>query len=121
MADKEIKIEMLDIANYHAHVYFSESEQALARELRQSVADTFGDRVKIGSWHDDPVGPHPRGSYQITVSVEDMGEFLPWMAVNRSSLTVFVHLNSGQHYADHTQHVIWLGESEKLDTGIFEK
>lgn len=108
------------VKNYHAHVYFSSKEAAAARILRDMVADAFSDRVKIGGWHDQPVGPHPRGSYQITVAVDDMGEFLPWMAINRQGLTVFAHLNTGQDYADHTQHVIWLGVSEELSLDIFQ-
>lgn len=111
---------MLDLKNYHAHVYFSAPQGEAARALQHRVAEAFGDRVAIGGWHDNPVGPHPRGSYQITVPVQDMGEFLPWMATNRNTLTVFIHLNTGHDYADHTQHVVWLGESEKLALDIFK-
>ena len=34
-------------------------------------------------------------------------------------LTIFAHANTGNDLADHTQHVIWFGESEKLDLSIF--
>ena len=33
--------------------------------------------------------------------------------------TIFAHAETGEDLADHTQHVIWFGESEKLDLSIF--
>jgi DOPA 4,5-dioxygenase len=32
---------------------------------------------------------------------------------------VFAHAETGDDLADHTQHVIWFGPSETLDTSIF--
>jgi len=111
---------IVKLVNYHAHVYFSEHERRAAETIRVQVKKDFGDEIKIGSWHERPVGPHPRGSYQLTVAPEQMAEFLPWMSMNRAKLTVFMHLNTGDNYTDHTLHVIWLGESEKLNLSIFE-
>jgi len=110
---------MANIINYHAHVYFSASEKPAAERVRVHVGRQFGERIRIGNWHDNPVGPHPRGSYQLTVLPEDMADFLPWMSMNRGDLTVFMHLNTGDDYMDHTRHVIWLGESESLKLDIF--
>ena len=41
------------------------------------------------------------------------------LALNRGELTVFAHAESGEHLADHTRHVLWLGESLALDLSIF--
>jgi DOPA 4,5-dioxygenase len=65
------------------------------------------------------VGPHPRGSVQLTVRPELFGDFAQWLALNRGGLTIFGHANTGNDLADHTDHVIWFGASEPLDLSIF--
>ena len=37
-----------------------------------------------------------------------------WLALNRDGLTVFTHAETGDVMADHTDHVVWLGESQPL-------
>ena len=53
------------------------------------------------------------------VGAERFGEVIPWLIVNRGGLTVFAHAETGEDLADHTQHVIWFGPSERLDLSIF--
>jgi DOPA 4,5-dioxygenase len=65
--------------------------------------------------HDNPVGPHPRGSCQLAFGTELLADVLPWLVVNRNGLTVFTHAETGDAIKDHTAHVIWLGPSETLD------
>jgi len=43
---------------------------------------------------------------------------VPWLAVNRKGLTVFVHGLSGDDIYDHTELVLWLGESVELDLSV---
>jgi len=45
---------------------------------------------------------------------------IPWLALNRGGLTVFAHAETGDDLKDHSEHVIWLGPSEKLDLAIFD-
>ena len=71
--------------------------------------------------HDGPVGPHPRGSCQLTVPAERFGEAAQWLALNRGAFTVFAHACTGDDLADHTDHVIWFGPSEALRLGIFKR
>ncbi len=109
------------ITSYHAHIYFSrgpEAEQAMA--LRERIERELAGRVVVGRFHDKPVGPHPRGSFQLEVSLEESTAVLKWLMENRDGLSVFFHGNSGNHYLDHTAHVAWLGESEILTLSIFE-
>jgi DOPA 4,5-dioxygenase len=40
---------------------------------------------------------------------------VPWLTLNRQGLTVFVHAETGEAIADHTAHVIWLGDSRQLN------
>ena len=107
----------LQIADFHAHIYFDASQLELAKALAQAVQQRFG--VAVGHFHQRPVGPHPRGSVQLTVPVERFGEIATWLAVNRDGLTIFAHASTGDHVADHSRNVVWFGPSEPLDMSIF--
>jgi DOPA 4,5-dioxygenase len=100
------------IEGYHAHVYYDAASKAAAAALREKVAEAF--TVELGRWHDAPVGPHPCGSYQIAFPPQLFATLVPWLALNRGELTVFVHPDTGNALADHTAHVMWLGESRAL-------
>ena len=100
------------IENFHAHVYYDAATRAQAHKLCAAAGKKFG--VKIGRMHDNPVGPHPRGSCQLTVGNDRFAEVLPWLIVHRGALTIFAHAQTGDALKDHTDHVLWLGPSEKL-------
>jgi DOPA 4,5-dioxygenase len=100
------------ITGYHAHVYYDARSRPVAEQLRTAIAERF--EVELGRWHDRPIGPHPSASYQIAFRPEQFALLVPWLAVNRQGLTVFVHPQTGDAQADHSAHVIWLGESQQL-------
>ena len=105
------------IYNFHAHIYFDPDQIEKARALGDEAHRRFG--VPVGHYHLRPVGPHPRGSVQLTVPPEQLGEVAQWLVLNRGDLTVFTHANTSDDLADHTRHVIWFGPSEELDLSIF--
>ncbi|MFL6751608.1 MAG: DOPA 4,5-dioxygenase family protein [Sphingomicrobium sp.] len=105
------------IRDFHAHIYFDADQLERAQSLAQAASERFG--VPVGHFHRQPVGPHPRGSVQLTVPPGQFGDFAQWLALNRGGLTIFAHASTGEDLADHTQHVIWFGESEPLDLSIF--
>jgi aromatic ring-cleaving dioxygenase len=105
------------IRDFHAHIYFDASEVEQARALGHAAHEQF--ELAEGYYHVRPVGPHPRGSCQLTVPVAQFGEFAQWLVLNRGQLTIFAHANTGDDLADHTQHVIWFGESEPLNIDMF--
>src|SRR5918911_1189561 len=50
------------IRGYHAHVYYDPAaggSRERAARVREGVAAAFPE-ARLGSWHDAPVGPHPR-------------------------------------------------------------
>jgi len=105
------------ITGWHAHVYFDAATEPQARALCEAAVQRFG--IAMGRMHDGPVGPHPMGSCQLTVPPDAFAKLIPWLVLNRDGLTVFAHAESGDHLADHTEHVLWLGESLPLDLSIF--
>lgn len=108
---------MVMIRDFHAHIYFDPEEVEQARALGAAARAQFG--VPEGHYHLRPIGPHPRGSCQLTVPADRFGEVAQWLTLNRGPLTIFAHANTGDDLADHTQHVIWFGPSEALDLSIF--
>jgi DOPA 4,5-dioxygenase len=106
------------IRDFHAHIYFDAEGIEKARALGEEAHRRFS--VRVGRYHLGPVGPHPRGSVQLTVPADQFGDVAQWLVLNRGDLTIFAHANTGEDFADHTRHVIWFGESETLDLSIFD-
>jgi DOPA 4,5-dioxygenase len=106
------------IQNFHAHIYYDPEQVEQARALGAAAQAKFG--FPVGHFHLKPVGPHPRGSCQLTVPTEQFGDFAQWIALNRTGLTIFAHTSTGDDLPDHSEHVIWFGPSETLNLSIFD-
>ena len=106
------------IRDFHAHIYYDPTEVDRAKSLAAEAQQLFG--LPVGHFHLRPVGPHPRGSVQMTVQPDQFGDVAKWLAVNRAGLTIFAHASTGDDRTDHTQNVIWFGPSEALDLSIFD-
>ena len=106
------------VLDFHAHIYFDAEQVEQARKLAAAVQQRFG--VLVGHFHQRPVGPHPRGSVQLTVPTELFGDVATWLAVNRDGFTVFAHASTGDDRQDHGHNVVWFGPSEPLDMAIFD-
>jgi DOPA 4,5-dioxygenase len=97
------------IEAYHAHIYYdAAATRDCAARLRERVAVAFPG-VRIGRWHDELVGPHLRSMFQIAFPSTMLASFLPWLMLNREGLTILLHPETGNAYADHTDHAAWLG------------
>jgi aromatic ring-cleaving dioxygenase len=105
------------ISSWHAHIYYDpgRSKDAAAR-VRGWIEARFP--VRMGSWHDVPVGPHPAAMYQVAFGPEVFPSLIPWLTLNREGLTVLVHPNTDHPREDHLKHALWLGEvlALKADT-----
>ena len=105
------------IQDFHAHIYYEPAEVEHAKQLAAAVQARFP--ISVGHFHLRPIGPHPRGSVQLTVPRDEFGDVAQFLALNRGDLTIFAHAETGEDLADHTKHVIWFGPSEPLDLSIF--
>lgn len=101
------------IHEWHAHVYYDAASRPLAEAVRAGVA-ALAPAARLGRWHDAPVGPHPRGSFQIAFGTALLAELLPWLMLHRQGLSVLLHPETGDEIADHTDHAAWLGEPSAL-------
>ena len=105
------------ISGYHAHVYYDPADRAPAERLREAIEERF--EVRMGRWHDRPIGPHPQASYQVAFGTELFESLVPWLILNRGNLTVLLHPLTGDDLADHRDFATWLGPSDQLDLSIF--
>jgi DOPA 4,5-dioxygenase len=103
--------------NYHAHVYFEQETLVFATNLCEKAGDLF--TLKVGRVHQNPIGPHPKWSCQITFSSNDFEQFIPWLEDNRQGLSVLVHALTGDNLQDHTDYAYWLGKEVDLCLDIF--
>ena len=102
-----------EISGYHAHIYYDAETKADAETLRAGIDAQF-DTV-LGRWHDKPVGLHPCWSYQVAFETDLFASLVPWLALNRRDLTILLHPETGDAIADHSTHVMWLGNSVELN------
>ena len=108
---------MQNVSGYHAHVYFNAQTLDQARALCEEAARRFP--LTMGRVHQRPVGPHPDWSCQLAFGQELVVDILPWLAMNRRGLVVFMHPLTGDELADHRDHGIWMGAVRPLDLSGF--
>lgn len=112
MSDRHIK-------DYHAHIYYDpkKTRDAAAR-VRAGLA-AFN--VRLGSWHDEPVGPHLDAMYQAVFGPDEFGKVVPWLMLNREGLSVLVHPSTGDSHGDHLKRCLWLGDKLKLNESVLRR
>ena len=108
-----------EITEFHVHVYFDAATREKAATLREALGARFA--VQIGRWHDEPIGPHTRGSYQVKLGHDQLGAIVTWLMLNRDGLSILVHPRTGDDVADHAQYALWLGEPIALDIEVLRR
>src|ERR1700757_2039399 len=95
------------VKGYHAHIYYAPKPRSAAERLRAGIGERFS--ARLGSWHDEPVGPHPAAMYQVAFASEGLASLVPWLMLNRDGLNVLVHPLTDDSGSDHTRFAAWLG------------
>ncbi len=111
------------VVEYHAHVYYDPKTKPIAATVRARIEKRFP--IRMGRWHDEPVGPHPISMYQVAFQPELFATVVPWLMTNRDGLNVLVHPETGDAYTDHMLYGMWLGTrialNEKFLLGLRSK
>ena len=103
------------IEAWHAHVYYDPSEtKGDATTLRENIVEAFPE-TRMGSWHDEAVGPHLVAMYQVAFLPDQFDRFVQWLAVNREGLSVLVHPHTDNAWNDHMIFGFWLGDKLPLN------
>lgn len=109
------------IKDYHAHIYYDPTTKDRAATLRQWVEDRFAGQMRMGSWHDEQVGPHVQAMYQIAFAPELLPTLVPFLMLNRMGLTILLHPQSGRPRDDHTLNAVWMGEVLPVKTQVLRE
>ena len=104
------------IKGFHAHVYFDAPTQEQGRVLCLKAASRF--KLAMGRVHPGPVGPHPDGSCQLAFAPSVFAELVPWLAMHRRGLVVFIHPLTGNDLLDHRDFAIWMGTVRPLNLSV---
>jgi aromatic ring-cleaving dioxygenase len=107
------------ITDYHMHVYYDQETRDRAALLRRWVEERF--TVRMGSWHDEPVGPHVAAMYQIQFMPDLFPAVVPFVMMNRMGLTVLLHPQSGRPRDDHTVNATWMGAVLPVKTDVLRE
>ena len=107
------------VRGYHAHIYYAPETRGTAERLRAGIGERF--QTRLGSWHDEPVGPHPIAMYQVAFAAEEFPTLVPWLMLNREGLDVLVHPLTDDSVADHTRFALWLGTPQPLRVEVLRR
>lgn len=87
--------------------------------LRRTFAATA--HVEVHAFSPFPVGPHPRGSFEVLFTREVYAEFVLWLMFTRpETLDILVHPLTQSQTLDHTRRAVWLGTPRALDRAMLE-
>ncbi len=59
--------------------------------------------------------------YQIAFPPLLLASFLPWLMLNRDGLSILLHPGTGDAYANHIDHAVWLGSVLPLRMNVLRK
>lgn len=96
---------------YHAHIYWQNEDQRVeALDLREPLREVG---CKVGSVHDEPVGPHPCAMYQVNYNSTIAKEVENLLY--KAKLHVLLHEDTGDDVRDHTDGARWIGRPLTLN------
>jgi len=91
----------MTVTEYHAHVYFNDSNIHQAKILIECIREEFN--VNIGRMHEKTVGPHPVWSCGIEISKSEFEKVYAYLLLNHEEFSVLIHPVTGDDMLDHTK------------------
>eukprot|EP01090_Pellita_catalonica_P012365 TRINITY_DN2662_c0_g1_i1.p1 TRINITY_DN2662_c0_g1~~TRINITY_DN2662_c0_g1_i1.p1 ORF type:complete len:146 (-),score=19.03 TRINITY_DN2662_c0_g1_i1:30-467(-) len=111
-------VQIIDAPSYHAHVYYIvKRKPEVIKMLEVLEARNVESEImeKIGSLHDNKVGPHMYPSVQISFLLKHREDLLAWLTLNLpKDFMVMIHPNTGDELTDHVYNAGWLGKRGRI-------
>jgi aromatic ring-cleaving dioxygenase len=108
------------IQTYHAHIYFSTDEMALAAQVRESIIKQLPQLTYAGQLIPISIGPHPQPMFEIHIPASSINFAMATMNELREGLSVLVHPVQTDELAAHTSGASWLGEELPLNLNVLK-
>ena len=105
---------------YHAHIYFTLPQTALAASVRDNIAQAIPQLSYVGRLIPMPIGPHPLPMFEMHIPAVILQSALEKIEVLREGLSVLIHPVQHDELAAHSTQAQWLGEKLMLNLGIFK-
>lgn len=101
---------------YHAHVYFSLNENALATKVRENILKDIPQITYAGQLIPISVGPHTMPMFELHIPASMINYAKASIDELREGLSVLIHPVQQDELDAHTKSAVWLGE--KLDLNL---
>jgi DOPA 4,5-dioxygenase len=89
-----------------------------ALQLRLDTLSRFPS-LTVNRPYRNPIGPHPTSMWSAELHTPDQfSSFMAWLCTANEGLSVLVHPNTGDAYADHSVNCYWLGPPLDLNIEI---
>lgn len=98
---------------YHAHVYFSLDQSALASKVRENILKDIPQITYAGQLIPISVGPHTMPMFELHIPASMINYAKASIDELREGLSVLIHPVQADELDAHTQSAVWLGK--KLD------
>ena len=111
------------LSPYHAHVYFTEATQPVARALQEQLrarlkSERDAGLLVVEDLDEMAVGPHPLPQFEIHCYESYLSELLP--ILEASPLISVVHPVTDDDLADHTVLAQWIHGTVELDLSVLD-
>lgn len=119
--------ESLRVWLFHSHAYFDHTAPACvakAREFMDLIGRTFAatSHVEVHSFVPLPVGPHPRGSFEVLFTRAAFVDYVSWLMFARpEELDILIHPLTRSQSLDHTNRALWLGTPLAVDRAMLAR
>ena len=106
---------------YHAHIYFTLDEMALATRVRENIIKELPQLTYKGQLIPIPIGPHPKPMFEIHIPAANINYAMARINALRQGLSVLIHPVQHDEMAAHTSDSRWLGEKLPLNLDILKQ
>ena len=103
---------------FHAHIYFTLEEIALAEKVRTNIAQAIPQLSYVGRLIPMPIGPHSLPMFEIHIPVQIIESAKATIDNLREGLSVLIHPVQHDELEAHTAKAIWLGKPLPLNLDV---
>lgn len=108
------------IQTYHAHIYFTSDEMALAAQVRENIIKQLPQLTYTGQLIPISIGPHPQPMFEIHIPAASINLAMATLNELREGLSVLIHPVQTDELAAHTDGANWLGEKLTLNLSVLK-